>query len=132
MPFNYQICDGLIEITFHGKVTGDDLQQVLVKLAADESRLAVTPDRITNISDADTSVLLSSDLVLAAQERRRASLKNKVKSAFIATRSGQHGLTRMFMGHNQNPDISIQIFMDSVSAYNWLGREAKSDDETNA
>jgi len=131
MPFNFQIRDGLIEMTYQGKFTGADVQQLLLKVEDAELRLAVTPDRITNMSDADTSGLPSSILVSVAEARQRAKLKNKIKSAIIATRPEHYGLARLFMRHNQNPDISIEIFKDSASAYNWLGRKAKSDDKTN-
>ena len=129
MAFNVQICDGLIELDFHGKVRIDDLQQALQAVEDLESRLGVTPDRITDMSGADTSELRSGDLVALAEKRRKAKLKNKIKSAIVAPSPEHYGLARMFMGFNQNPDISIMIFRDSASAYQWLGREAESGDK---
>lgn len=119
-------------IVMIGTVTSDDLQQLLESLSEDELRLSVTPNRITDLLGASFSDLSSDKLVVAAEIRRDAKLKNKVKSAFIATRPEQYGLARIFMGYNQNPDVSIMIFKDSVSAYNWIGAGSKSDDGPDA
>ena len=129
MAFNVQICDGLIELAFHGKVRIGDLQQALQAVEDLESRLGVTPDRITDMSGADTAELQAGDLVALAEKRRKAKLKNRIKSAIVAPSPEHFGLARMFMGFNQNPDISIMIFRDSASGYQWLGRAAKSGDE---
>ena len=129
MAFDFKICDGLIELTFHGKVSAGNLQQALQAVEDLESRLTVTPDRITDMSGADTAGLQAGDLVAVAEKRGKAKLKNKIKSAIVAPSPDHYGLARIFMGFNQNPDISLMIFRDSASAYQWLGRSAKSGDE---
>jgi hypothetical protein len=104
-----------------------DLQHLVVLLRDIEAKLEVTPDRISDLSNVDFSDLRSIDLVMFAEKRRAATLKNKVKSAIIAPKSSvQYGLARMFKAHNQNPDIEIRIFNDLMSANEWLGRETKS------
>lgn len=42
MAINIQIRDGVIEATFHGKITGEDFQQMTETLSDLESRLEVT------------------------------------------------------------------------------------------
>jgi len=127
MAINIQIVDGVIEAIFRGKVTEEDFQNLKVVLRDIESTMEVTPDRIADVSNADFSELRSVDLVMFAEQRWEATLKNKVKSAVIAPQSSvQYGLARMFMAHNQNPDIEIRIFNDSSSANKWIGRETKS------
>jgi len=121
-----------MEAIFHGKVTGAELRQLLETVQEMEARLEVTPDRISDLSDADLEELRSRDLVAFAERRGAAKLKNKVKSAIIAPGSTQYGLARMFLAHNENPSISIMIFKDSASAYKWIGLEAKSVDRPNA
>src|SRR5271155_3003023 len=132
MAFNFQIRDGLIEVTFHGKVTVDDLHQLLEILRDVESRLEVTPDRIANFSDAGVSNLRFNDVEAFAKSRQAAKLKNEIKSAIIAPTPEQYSLCRMFLAYNQNPQISIMLFEDSASAYKWIGREPKSADKPNA
>jgi hypothetical protein len=127
MPIHLQIRDGMLEAACQGKLTASDLKRLKVTLRDIEARLEVTPDRVSDLTEADVSDLDSQDLVLFAEYRRSAILKNKVKSAVIVTKgSVQYGLARMFMAHNQNPDIEIKIFYDSAGAYDWLGRGTKS------
>jgi hypothetical protein len=124
MPINFQLREGFIEVDFYGKVTLLDLRQAMSAIIDAESRLAVTPDRITYLSDADFSEFSSMHVVAAAESRRAAPLKNKIKSAIVATQPEQFGLARMFMSLNQNPDTSTMIFKDVTSAHQWLGRPA--------
>lgn len=126
MPIHLETCDGLLEAACHGKVTAEDFKRIRIVLRDLEARLEVTPDRISDLTDADLSDLRSEDLVVFAEYRRAATLKNKIKSAIVAAKgSSQYGLARMFMAHNSNPDIELRIFHDPASAYDWLGREAK-------
>jgi hypothetical protein len=123
MAIHIQMRDGVIEATFRGNVAREDLRQLIETLRDLESRLQVTPDRISDLSDASFAELSSSDLVTFAANRGRAALKNNIKSAIIAPGAIQFGLARMFMAHNQNPAIEIMIFKDSASAYHWIGLE---------
>jgi hypothetical protein len=132
MSINIQMREGVIEAVFHGEVTGNDLRQLLETLHDLESRLEVTPDRISDLSDGGVEELRSADLVAFAESRGVAKLKNKVKSAIIAPGSTQYGLARMFSANNENPAIDIKIFKDSASAYNWIGLKAKSVDKPSA
>ncbi len=114
-----------MELALVGKVTGDDLRELLAVVTNAEAELPVTPDRIMDMSDADTSALVADTLVAVAEVRRFTVLRNKIKSAVIAPRSEQYGLARMFAGYNQNPDITIMLFRDAASAWQWLGRQPK-------
>jgi hypothetical protein len=126
MPIQLELCDGLIEAACHAKVTAEHLEHIRTILRDFEARLEVTPNRISDLTGADLSDLSSEDLVVFAEYRRAATLKNKIKSAIVAAKgSSQYGLARMFMAHNSHPDIELKIFYDPASAYQWLGREAK-------
>jgi hypothetical protein len=127
MPFNFDIRDGLIEITCHGELTADDLLGVAELMGKAEARLEVAPDRIMDLSNAVLRALKASQLRDVAYHRRMATLKNRVKSAIIAPEPEQFGMARMFLAHNQNPSIDIMVFKDSASAYAWLGRPARAD-----
>jgi hypothetical protein len=127
VPIHLQIRDGLLEASSHGKLTKEDFDHIRSILRDIEARLEVTPNRISDLTGADFSDLSSEDLVVFAEYRRAATLKNKIKSAIVAPKgSSQYGLARMFMAHNLNPDIELKIFYDTASAYQWLGREAKA------
>ena len=51
MAIHFQLRDGLVELTFQGKIIAADFQQVLEKLQELEARMEVTPDRITDMSE---------------------------------------------------------------------------------
>ena len=125
MAIDLQIRNGLLEAVCHGKLTRKDLELTRTALCELEARLEVTPDRISDLTVADVSDLRAKDMVVFAEYRRGVKLKNKIKSAIITPKgSVQHGLARMFIAYNQNPDIEIMIFHDSASCFCWLGREA--------
>jgi len=133
VPIHLQIRDSLLEAACHGKLTAEDFEHIRSILRDIEARLEVTPDRISDLTGADFSDLSSDDLVVFAEYRRAATLKNKIKSAIVADKaSSQYGLARMFIAHNSNPDIEIKIFYDMAGAYQWLGHEAKAVDKPNA
>ena len=123
-----------MQVTFLGKVTGEDLQRLADTYRDVESRMEVTPDRITDLSDwiVDALVVESSEVRAFAVKRQLAQLKNKVKSAIIAPKPEQYGLARMFQAYNDNQAIEITVFKDSASAYKWIGREAKDVDKVKA
>ena len=127
MPFEIKFRDGLLLVDLHGKIRRADFVQLALALEEWEARLPVTPDRITDTTAADASELLSRDLVEIAERRHHSRFKNRFKSAIIAPHPELHGLARMFLGFNQNPDIELMIFKDAASAYHWLGRVGKPD-----
>jgi hypothetical protein len=129
---NIQLRAGVIEAIASGTITADDLQQCLKVIEAFESQLPVTPNRITDLSTANFSELRSSDLIAIAQVRQAAKLKNKVKSAIIASSPEQYGLARMFLSYNQNPSIEIMIFRKILPAYEWVGIKPRLIDESNS
>jgi hypothetical protein len=55
-----------------------------------------------------------------AETRRRATLRNPVKSAIIASDIVRFGFARMFQTLNDNPQIVVAIFGDDESASQWL------------
>jgi len=130
MAIKCQLCDGLLHTTLQGRITTEDFRQALEINRDIETRLEITPDRITDLSAADASGLNTSQVMDIAIARRQARLKNKVKSAFVAPKPEQFGLARVFQTYNDNPAIEIMVFKDAASAYKWLGREAKDGGET--
>jgi hypothetical protein len=125
MPLSFKIRDGLIEITFRGNITAKDIVQAVVLVRDAEAELAVAPDRISDLSDTNLSGLEAEDVREFAHQRNAVPMKNKVKSAIIASKPEQFGLARLFQAHNENPMVEVQVFRDATSAYEWLGRKAK-------
>jgi hypothetical protein len=122
MAIQFNIRDGWIEVTLQGQVTNDDFRQLLAAYHEAEACLPVTPDRISDLSQAVMTAIDAGQLREFALARQAAQLKNKVKSAIIAPGPEQYGLARMFQAFNQNPKIEICLFKDAASAYAWIGR----------
>jgi hypothetical protein len=126
MPIEIQMRDGVIEAVCHGKYTAQDIRKWAETVGKWESQLEVAPDRITDLSAANVSDLLSSEVLDFAVQRRGAKLKNRVKSAIIAPDPVQFGLARIFQTCGENPDIELRLFKDSESAYKWVGLAART------
>ena len=113
-------------MTFHDKVTAEDIWRAVYLLCDLESRSEVTADRVSNLSRADFGPFSADQLRKLANARKDAPLRNRVKSAIIAPKPDQFGLARKFQMHNANPSMEIRIFKDSASAYEWIGRPGKT------
>ena len=125
MPINFQLRDGLLELIYQGDITTADMQGAAIKLSEYEASLEITPDRITDLTDACMFNIDADWLRRFAASRVQATLRNKVKSAIVAPKPDQYGLARMFQTSNENPLIDIQLFRDAASAYRWLGHSAR-------
>ncbi|HEV2694332.1 MAG TPA: hypothetical protein VG347_15675 [Verrucomicrobiae bacterium] len=123
MPITSQIRDGLLEAFFQGDVDMEDFQSYAEHLAEIEARLAVTPDRLTDLSAGNLVQMDADRLRRFGATRTVTVLKNKVKSAIVAPKPDQYGLARMFQTFNENPLIEIKIFRDAPAAYAWLGHQ---------
>ena len=125
MPINVQMRDGLAEIVFHGDIAVDDFLVPAKFFREVEVRLEFTPDRVTDLSDANLTSLDAEFIRRLASGRAGVLYKNKVKSAVIAPKPDQYGLARMYQACNENSAIETRLFREPASAYEWLGRPAK-------
>ena len=55
-----------------------------------------------------------------AAKRRKAPLKNAVKSAIVAGDAVQYGFARMYQTLNEHPYLRIEIFQSEEPARAWL------------
>lgn len=124
MGYKIETTDGLIRFTLHDVVSSEDFARVAEEVRAIEARLEVTPDRITDMTEVTGMNVDFGSVESFAENRRKAVLKNKVKSAIIAPQALHFGFARMFQTLNDNPSIEIKIFVNPLEAWQWLGREA--------
>lgn len=121
MSFEVTIRDGIIFAQGSGTITALDLDQLADEVAKLEEELPKSPHRLTDASEITRLDLDYRKMEAVASRRRKAPLKNKVKSAFVTPRLDQFGFARMFATLNDNPKIEIQIFDDRDKALKWLG-----------
>jgi hypothetical protein len=120
MAFELKIENNVIDITFQGRITFQDFEDIANESEKVEAQYSVSPDRILDFSLSDGLDLPSSALEVYADRRRKAPLKNHIKSAVVAPSPLFYGLSRMFQALNDNPQITVQIFTDKNRALEWL------------
>lgn len=120
MAYDIQFLDGLVRTTLYGQLTAHDLMEIAKVAAEIETRMEVSPDRLTNMSRVTGVSLDFAAMEAFAAKRRDAPLKNRVKSAIIAPQALQFGFARMYQTLNENPNIELAVFRDEASAVLWL------------
>ncbi len=127
MAFDLKIENGIVDVKFHGTFTSIDLERLADEAEKIEAEFEVTPDRIVDLSPTEAMDLEYKVMEDFAGRRRRAPLKNRVKSAIVAARPMQYGFALMFQSINDNPKIKLQIFTDREKALRWLNLLKGSD-----
>ena len=120
MPVIVKYDGRIIEVQMSGRIAGPELLSQLAEVVAIEEREAVTPDRIFDLSETDTSDIRFNDVFAIAERRRRELLRNPIKSAFVAKTNVQYGIARTFQSLNDNPQIDIRVFREESEARAWL------------
>ena len=126
MSHSIQILDGVVDIRFRGTVNSAELREVAEATGKIEEELPVSPNRIIDLSLVDEFQLDFRAMEQTAKLRRSAPLKNKVKSAIIATKPVQYGYARMFQTLNDNPNIDLELFTDRAKGLAWIASEAQA------
>jgi hypothetical protein len=125
MPVIVKYDGRIIETRMIGRIAGPELLSQLREMVVIEEREPVTPDRIIDLRETDTSEIKFNDVFAIAERRRLENLKNPIKSAFVAKTNVQYGIARTFQSLNDNPQISIRVFREESEARAWL---AEGDD----
>lgn len=121
MAYDFQIFEGVVRLTFTGELRSADLMEIAQKISDIEAESEVTPHRMTDLSKVTGIDVNFQGMELFAEQRRKAPLKNPVKSAIIAPTPLLYGFARMFQTLNDHPEIEIKIFDEMTAAIRWLG-----------
>ena len=109
-----------VRLRFHGTISCEDLKNACYELEEIEAVSAVTPDRLFDLSLADTALWNFEVLDALAERRRATQLKNPIKSAIYAPTDLQFEYSRMFQRLNDNPKIEVRVFRHPIAAEKWL------------
>jgi hypothetical protein len=123
MPFVITEESELFYIKFTGVVTAGDLVEAAAVAWAAEKPKAVTPPRITDLSEATSMEIDFKAVWQLAENRKSKSFPNAFKSAIVAPKDHLLGFARMFQTLNDHPQITIRIFRDLPSAREWIGEK---------
>jgi len=120
MSQKIELVDGLISTVLSGTVNVEDLINNARELASIEAEEGPSRHRISDIT-----MMTGGNIDFAAMERfvalrKKAKLRNPVKSAIVAKSPLQIGLARMFQTLNDHPQIEIHIFNTREEALEWI------------
>jgi hypothetical protein len=127
MPFDYRVVDGVIFADFTGRLVSQDLRIAAKEVAVLEEELAISPNRLTDISLVEGIDLNFQEMEAFADIRRRVALKNDIRSAIVVADSLQVGFARMFQTLNDHPKITIRIFNNREEAIAWVSSPTSED-----
>lgn len=128
MPYEIKISDRLITIRMFGLLTSEELALCSDELVKIDTGSPVSLDRVTDLTEIDALHLDFGAVDAIAARRRAAAVKNSIKSALVAPKPVQFGLSRMFQTLATNPKIQIEIFKDRPGAMKWLSKDPKADE----
>jgi hypothetical protein len=120
MPYQCTLEPAFLRIVLFGFVSGADLQGLAGAVEQIERSLAVTPNRLVELSQ-----VVDRDLnyahIRALTERRKARMfANPVKAALVAPKPVSVGFARMDQILNDHPQTQIEIFPIPEAAEAWL------------
>ena len=110
----------LLVIRLRGVIKDEDLPELLRRVAEAEARTAVTPPRLTDLSELTELHLSFTGMNEQVRERKAMKFPNGFKSAIVAPEPGQFGFARMFQSLNDHPQIEIRVFRELAAARAWL------------
>ena len=109
-----------VRVRFHGPISCEDFRNSCRELEEIEAVSDVTPDRLFDLSHADTALCNFEVLDALAERRRATQLKNPIKSAIYAPTDLQFEYSQMFQRLNDNPKIEVRVFRHALAAEKWL------------
>lgn len=125
MSYSIQILGGVVDIRLHGTVNSTEIREVAEATRKIEEELPTSPNRIVDLSLVDEFHLDFGAVEQIAKLRRSAPLKNKVKSAIVASKPAQFGYARMYQMLNENPNVNLELFTDREKGLAWIASDAK-------
>ena len=120
MKFEFNALENVLTVKLPPVLTSTHLMEASDYLLELDKKLAITPHRLTDTSAVTEVALQFIELERFANRRRQATLKNPIKSAIVAPKPLHQGFARMFKTLNDNPQITIRVFPDTASAWDWL------------
>jgi hypothetical protein len=126
MSYSIQILDGVVDIRLRGTINSMELREVADAARKIEEEAPTSPNRIVDLSLVDEFHLDFGAMGQLANLRQSAPLKNKVKSAIVASKPAQFGYARMYQMLNENPDVNLELFTDREKGLAWITSDAKS------
>lgn len=109
-----------IRITMFGILTGKDLAGLQAAAEQIEQGRTHVPPRLADLRGVSELKISYPDVSGLADARRARRFPNAFKSAIVVGNPVQSGMARMFRTLLDNPQITVEVFMDEAEAILWL------------
>jgi len=120
MPFQIQGDAEIIRITLSGQLTEAEISEVGRELIRLEATYPTTPNRLTDLTGVEKGELPFAAIHERAKRNRERVYTNKFKSAIVAPKTLDYGLTRIYQTLGEHPQVDLQIFKTRDEAEGWL------------
>ena len=120
MPYRLWMEQGLLRISFFGRLERAEFQRLAEEVMALEASFPFPPDRLTDMSEMVGSELTQSDMSDLVARRKSRTFSGSFRSAVVAARPVQMGYARMFQILNDHPQITVAVFATVEEAQQWL------------
>jgi len=123
MPFAIAHEPDFARVVLAGRLTASELVSAAKQLDTCHTAAGATPHRLIDITAVENMDVSFSEMYAFSSTRRNAILRNRVKTAIVATTTVQFGLARMFSLLNSQPQTEVAVFRDTASAVEWISAD---------
>lgn len=120
MPYDIRVENGIILLSYSGKVTRGEVMQSAAGIVRLEATFARHPDLLADLSAITERETDYETLSAVGVERQQRVFPNDWRQAMVATTQVSFGLARMFQTLVESRQIEIRIFATRDEALGWL------------
>ena len=120
MPFHIQGGAQVTRIILSGQLTLAEIGDLGRELERVEAGSEKIPDRLTDLSALENGGFDYPTVERLAAENRDLIYRNRFRSAIVAPKPLDFGLSRIFQTLSSNPMVELQIFRTRSEAEAWL------------
>ena len=124
MICTYEYKDGILFQIFPEAMTVHDIYPLAKEMDVIDNKYSILPNRLVNLRAIISFDGNFNSILDLAKLRIAKKFPNRFKSALVVANNLQLGFARMFQTLSDNPQITLEVFRDELTAIEWL----KTDD----
>jgi hypothetical protein len=112
--------DGILHIVYSGTVIPQEVEDLIPILERVEAKTERVPNRLVDLTRVTRLDIAFNDVLALANRRRALRFRNPFKIAAVTYDPVTTGFAEMYQALNDNPQTTIQVFLDRDTALRWL------------
>jgi hypothetical protein len=112
--------DGILHIVYSGTVIPQEVEDLIPILERVEAKTERVPNRLVDLTRVTRLDIAFNDVLALAKRRRALRFRNPFKIAAVTYDPVTTGFAEMYQALNDNPQTTIQVFLDRDTALRWL------------